>query len=116
VVLSLTGALLGLASAFWGSHALVLLMTEGTLVPVSLDLSPDLRVLTLTLSVAALTGILFGLAPAWRCSCQDSASVLQQNAQRLGGGSAKLGKSLIVAQVAKRGKSKSRGRKQPAND
>jgi predicted permease len=100
VVLSLTGALLGLAFAFWGSHALVLLMTEGTLVPVSLDLSPDLRVLALTLSVAALTGILFGLAPAWRCSCQDPASVLQQNAQRLGGGSAKLGKSLIVAQVA----------------
>jgi predicted permease len=100
VVLSLTGALLGLAFAFWGSHALVLLMTEGTLVPVSLDLSPDLRVLALTLSVAALTGILFGLAPAWRCSRQDPASVLQQNAQSLGGGSAKLGKSLIVAQVA----------------
>jgi predicted permease len=99
-VLSLTGALLGLAFAFWGSHALVLLITEGTLVPVSLDLSPDLRVLALTLSVAALTGILFGLAPAWRCSRQDPASVLQQNAPSLVGGSAKLGKSLIVAQVA----------------
>jgi putative ABC transport system permease protein len=61
---------------------------------------PDLRVLALTLSVAALTGILFGLAPAWRCCRQDPASVLQQNARRLGGGSAKLGKSLIVAQVA----------------
>jgi predicted permease len=99
VVLSLTGALLGLAFAFWGSHALVLLMTEGSSVPVSLDLSPDLRVLALTLSVAALTAILFGLAPAWRCSRQDPASFLQQNAQSLGG-SAKLGKSLIVAQVA----------------
>jgi hypothetical protein len=41
-------------------------MTEGTLVPVSLDLSPDLRVLALTLSVAALTGILFGLAQSTR--------------------------------------------------
>jgi predicted permease len=100
VVLSLTGALLGLVFAFWGSHALVLLMTEGTLIPISLDLSPDLRVLALTFSVAALTGILFGLAPAWRCARQDPASVLQQNARSAGGVSGKLGKSLIVAQVA----------------
>jgi len=100
LVLSLTGALFGLLIAYWASHALVLLMTEGALVPVSLDLSPDLRVLTLTFSIGALTGILFGLVPAWRCSREDPASVLQQNGRSLGGGSGKLGKSLIVAQVA----------------
>jgi predicted permease len=99
LVLSLSGALLGLAFAHWGSHALVLMMTEGTLVPVSLDLSPDLRVLALTLSVAFLTGIVFGLAPAWRSSREDPARLLQQNARSLGG-SGKLGKSLIVTQVA----------------
>jgi ABC-type antimicrobial peptide transport system permease subunit len=64
LVLSFAGALLSLAFAYWGSYALALLMTEGNVVPVSLDLSPDLRVLSLTLSVAILTGILFGLAPA----------------------------------------------------
>jgi len=66
LALSLAGALLGVAFAFWGSRLLVLLMTEGRLFPVTLDLSPDLRVLSLTVSVAILTGILFGLAPAWR--------------------------------------------------
>jgi len=64
LVLSIFGGLLGLAFAFWGSRLLVALMTEGYLTPVVLDLSPDWRVLCLTASVAILTGILFGLAPA----------------------------------------------------
>jgi predicted permease len=97
--LSFAGALFGLAFAFWGSRLVVLLMTEGTLAPVSFNLSPDLRVLGVTLSIAVVTGILFGLAPAWRCSHQDPALLLQQNARSLGG-SGKLSKSLIVAQIA----------------
>src|SRR5271169_6593153 len=58
LVLSVSGALLGLAFAYWGSHLLVLLMTEGHLFPVKLDLTPHLRVLSLAISVATLTGIL----------------------------------------------------------
>ena len=100
LALSLAGALLGLAFAFWGSHLLVLLMTEGHLFPVTLDLSPDLRVLSLTISVALLTGILFGLAPAWRSSREDPATVLQQNARSLSGGTGKLSRALIITQVA----------------
>src|SRR6266480_3068856 len=78
--LSLAGALLGLAFAFWGSRLLVALMTQGSLFPVTLDVSPDLRVLSLTASVAILTGILFGLAPALRSSAEDPAALLQQSA------------------------------------
>src|SRR6266404_284 len=98
--LSLAGALLGLAFAYWGSRFLVLLMTQGNQVPVSLDLSPDLRILSLTISVAILTGVLFGLAPAWRSSREDPASVLQQNVRSLSGGANKLSKALIITQVA----------------
>ncbi len=100
LALSASGALLGLALAYWGSRMLVSLMTEGYLSPVMLDLRPDWRVLALTASVAILTGILFGLAPAWRCSREDPASVLQQNARSLMGTTGKLGKALIVAQIA----------------
>src|SRR5438046_10435328 len=75
-------------------------MTEWNLVPVSLNLSPDLRVLSLTVSVAILTGILFGLAPALRSSAEDPAAVLQQNARSLSGGASKLNKALIITQVA----------------
>ncbi len=98
--LSASGALLGLAFAYWGSRLLVSFLTEGYLTPVILDLRPDWHVLLLTASVAILTGILFGLAPAWRASRQDPAAVIQQTARSLAGGTAKLGKALIVAQVA----------------
>jgi predicted permease len=99
LALSVVGALLGLAFAYWGSRLLLLLMTQGNLSPVTLNLTPDLRVLSLTMSVAILTGIVFGIAPAWRCSREDPASVLQQNARSLGGGTGKLRKALIVTQV-----------------
>jgi len=100
LLLSLSGGLLGLVFAFWGSHLLVVLMTPGNQVPVQLDVSPDLRVVILTISIAILTGISFGLAPAWRSSGQDPAAVLQLNSRTLGGRAGKLGRALIVTQVA----------------
>jgi predicted permease len=100
LALSASAALLGLALAYWGGRLLVALLTEGYLTPVILDLRPDWRVLSLTAVVAILTGVLFGLAPAWRASREDPASVLQQTARSLAGGTGKLGKALIVTQVA----------------
>ena len=97
LVLSLAGAFLGLALSYWGSRFLVAFMTEGT---VSLDLRPDLRVLSLALFVGVLTGVLFGLAPTWHSSRQDPAVVLQQSSRSLAGGAGKMGKALVVAQVA----------------
>ncbi len=100
LTVSFAGALLGLTFAYWGSRLLVTLMTQEYLTPVSLDLTPDIRVLSVTASSAVLTGILFGLAPAWRCSREDPASVLQQNARSLAGGIGTLSKALIITQVA----------------
>jgi len=100
LVLSLTGATLGLAFASWGSHFLVYLMTRNNEVPVSFDLGADPRVLALTITIAVLTGVLFALAPAWRASRQDPALVLQQGSRALSGGPGKLSRALIVAQVA----------------
>jgi len=97
LMLSLGGALLGLVLSNWGSRLLVVLMTEGT---VSLDLRPDLRVVSIALIVGVFTGILFGLAPIWHSSRQDPAIVLQQGSRSLTGGVGKLGKMLIITQVA----------------
>ena len=99
LLLSLAGALLGLAFAYWGSRLLVILMTQGYFTPVTLDLTPDLRVLGLTVVVAIFTGILLGLAPAWRSSRENPASTLQQNARSVAGSMGGLSKALIVTQV-----------------
>jgi predicted permease len=100
LALSLAGALLGLAFAFWGSRLLLLMMTAGNPLLISLDLSPDVHVLVLTVSVAVVTGLLFGLAPAWRCSRQDPAAALQQNVRGSSRGAGALGKTLVIAQVS----------------
>jgi predicted permease len=99
LVLSFTGALLGLALAYWGSGFLVALMTRYYLAPVTFDLRPDLRVLALTVSIAVLTGVLFGLPPAWRSSRQDPMCVLRQNSRSLSGRASRFNKCLIVAQL-----------------
>src|SRR5258708_9784894 len=95
LVLSIAGAVLGLTFSYWGSRFLVILMTEGS---VSLDLRPDVRVISVALSVALFTGILFGLAAAWCSSRQDPAPVLQQSARSLAAGSGELSPRLLVIQ------------------
>ena len=100
LLLSLAGALSGLAFAYWGSHLLVLLMAPQSAVPLSFNLNPDPYVLTFTIVVALFTGICFALAPAVRCCRQDPAMVLQQGTRGLTGGVGNLSKALIVTQIA----------------
>ena len=52
-----------------------------------------------TLAVSLLTGVLFGLAPAWRATSSDLATSLKQS-RRTTGAVSRLSKGLIVAQVA----------------
>ena len=64
ILLSCAGALLGLLFSHWGTALLVhsLSTFRNT---VFLDLAPDGRVLGFTAAVAVLTGILFGILPAF---------------------------------------------------
>jgi len=97
LALSFAGAFLGLVLSYWGSRSLVVFLTEGT---VSFDLRPDLRVLFVALFIGVLTGMLFGLAPSWHSSRQDPAVVLQQGSRSLASRTGKLGRALIITQVA----------------
>jgi predicted permease len=65
VTLSLAGAALGILVARWSSRLLVrYISTQHN--RISLDLSLDARVLGFTAAVAVLTGVLFGVLPAFR--------------------------------------------------
>jgi predicted permease len=100
VLLAVLGGAVGVLFAFWGKSALVALTDKVTgILPSDVDLSMNWRVLAFTLAVSLLTGVLFGLAPAWRATSQDLATSLKQS-RRTTGAMSRLGKGLIVAQVA----------------
>ena len=101
LLLSVSGALAGFLLAYWWSHTLAdFILTQFFNAPARLHLAPDTRVLLSTAAVAIFTGVLFGLAPAWRATREDPNFALQNNSQKIARSTGRLGKSLIVSQVA----------------
>ena len=100
VLMSVLGGLLGLVFAYWGTHAL--LAMYGGSNPLVLDTGADSKVLFFTVAASVLTGILFGLAPAFRVTRIELASAMKDTAANVSDAHDKhrLGKSLIIAQVA----------------
>jgi predicted permease len=105
VLLSFAGAALGVLLAYWGASALAAFASANRYSNFQINADPDVRVLALTVAVAALTGILFGLAPAFRGTRIDVAPTLKENAGSMSGTSFGgkrrfgLGSGLVVAQV-----------------
>jgi predicted permease len=100
VLLATLGGAVGVLFAFWGKSALLALADKDTgILPNGVDLSLNWRVLVFTLAVSLLTGVLFGLAPAWRATSLDLTTALKQS-RRTTGAVSRLSKGLIVAQVA----------------
>jgi len=100
VLLAMLGGVAGVIFAVWGKSALLALAGKGTgLLPSDVDLSLNWRVLFFTLAISLLTGVLFGLAPAWRSTRPELAASLKQGSRATGSVS-RLSKTLIVAQVA----------------
>lgn len=104
VLLATIGASVGLLFARWADGALVRLVSGGVnLIP--LDVRLDARVLLFTVSVAVVTGLLFGLAPALRAARLDLNSILKGTSRSISSGSSQPGRVriariLVVAQVA----------------
>jgi predicted permease len=93
LVLSGLGSLVGVVFAYFGAGALVRMITSGRPIlglpePFELPLRPDTHLLLFTGGIALLTGLLFGLAPAW-----NAFSLRGVSRSRV------FGKVLVVAQV-----------------
>jgi predicted permease len=86
--------------ARWGSTFLVDMLADGG--NLWLDIGLDMRVLSYTMAVAAGTGILFGLAPAWRASSAAPQSALRTAGREVSErrGRLSIGKMLVVGQLA----------------
>jgi len=101
LILSLAGGAAGLALAFVMIRGLLsFLPSNGT--PLLLRATPDLRILAFNATLAVLTGVLFGLAPAWQSTRFDLWTTLKDVAGAVtgqGSGSVRLRKVLVTAQV-----------------
>jgi predicted permease len=103
MVLAVAGAVVGLFVARVGTTALVaLITTPGPGGVVSLDLSLNWRLLSFTVLAATVTVVLCGLFPAWRATRVSAQSAMKAQARGVVEGHTRfrLGKSLVVAQVA----------------
>jgi predicted permease len=110
VLLALMGGALGLLFSVWATNALAAAVGSGPVLMdsrssspwISLDLHPDWRVLSFTAGLCLLTGVLFGLAPAFR-SVKTSLSPALTGRGAVSGSAAgkfRLGRVLVVSQVA----------------
>jgi predicted permease len=77
VLLSLLGGTIGLVLAQWGTQVLLALRPE-ELARLS-GLHVDARVLLFVLAVSLLTGVVFGMAPAWIAARADVAEALKES-------------------------------------
>jgi predicted permease len=99
VLLSLAGGLAGLYVAYAGGQALLLLAFRGAdYIPISTR--PSGPVLLFAVGLSLMTGIVFGIAPAWMASRSNPADALRGAGRATSEKSSTLQKSLIVVQVA----------------
>lgn len=105
LLLAFLGGGLGLLIASWGSGLLWTVVSSGRN-PVtagakfSLNASFDTRIFGFSVVVSLLAAVLFGLAPAWRATRLELSSTLKDNNRDPGRGRFRLGRLLVVAQVA----------------
>ena len=105
LLLSSAGAALGIVLADWSAQALAAFISKNAYSTLFIDTRPDARILAFTLGIALLTGILFGIAPAFRGSRINVGPALKESAAssdatKVSGRHFGLGSALIVAQVA----------------
>jgi predicted permease len=100
VLLSIAGGALGALFALWVNRVLTnMIMMAGE--PGGLQLPIDGRILLVTFAIAALTGVVFGIVPAWLSSRADVVSALksQSRGSTSGQGQHRMRQALIIAEV-----------------
>jgi predicted permease len=106
VMLSTLGGALGILFAYWGAHAIISFVSSNQPRPLGFAIGVDLRVLGFTIAISLITGILFGIAPAFRSARIDLAPTLKDgegSSASMGHGGKKwlsMSNALVVAQVA----------------
>ena len=102
IVLAAIGGVLGIGVAYAGTRLILHLAFQiggpNNYVPISA--TPSLPVLLFTLGMSVLTGILFGIAPAWMTSRADPIEALRGTNRSVSGSRSWAQRSLVIAQAA----------------
>ncbi len=99
LMLACAGGIAGLAIAA-AAAPVVLGFFVSPDVPQPISTAPDWRILGFTALVTMLTGVLFGIAPAFQSTRPDVAPTLKDQATNVLGGQARLRKVLVASQMA----------------
>jgi len=97
-VLALVGGAIGVGLAFWCTRLILRLAFHDQQVAISA--MPSLPVLGFTFGISLLTGILFGVAPAWMMAKADPADALRGAHRSTEHSHSWTQRSLVVAQAA----------------
>jgi predicted permease len=99
VLLSVLGGIAGLGVAYVGARLmLALAFHSATFTPISA--APSLPVLGFAFALSLLTGVLFGVVPAWLASRSDAAETLHGAGRGTRAGASLPQKILVVSQAA----------------
>jgi predicted permease len=99
VLLASIGGMLGLAVAYLGTQMLLALaFPEAQGLPI--HASPSPTVLAFDFGLSLLTGILFGIAPAWITAKAEPADALRSGSRTTGGAASLLQRGLVITQAA----------------
>ncbi|MFZ0911491.1 MAG: ABC transporter permease [Candidatus Acidiferrales bacterium] len=101
VLLSFIGAGLGVMAAYFGVAAISAMLPQYSF-PHEAAIRVNAIVLAFSAAVAVMTGILFGLSPAWQLSRPQVAQLIQANSTKLAGSvrGRNVHRALIAGQVA----------------
>jgi macrolide transport system ATP-binding/permease protein len=99
ILLAVMGGVAGLAVAYAGTHMLLMLAFPGEQ-NVPIHASPSLEVIGFAFGISLLTGILFGVAPAWIAAQAKPADALRSGTRTTTGGASLLQRGLVVLQAA----------------
>jgi putative ABC transport system permease protein len=102
VMLALVGGAFGIGVAYAGTRLILYLAFEvgGPNNYVPINATPSWPVLLFTLGMSVLTGIIFGIAPAWMTSHADPVEALRGANRTVSGRRSWMQKSLVIAQAA----------------
>jgi predicted permease len=101
VLLALAGGGVAMLITAWSAGSFARFIPP-TSFPIALEVHADRNVLLLALVVSVITGLVFGILPAWRASALAPAAVLKEDTGSASGGRHKtrLTGALVVAQLA----------------